>query len=225
VPSPFPELSVTSAASRRLFLQCCAALVLGAPGCAALGRNTRLAYTFINDPPLEAYRPVLEALVAAVLPSERAEFPVAPSEVATRLLTLYQLESDPRFLTMQKMLLYFEQTDLFPFALPLIDQERLALDAQEHRLDFDALLKGKEAHEWSRYSDFTAHDTTVERRFSALTLQRQREYLDLWNRSEFLARRQFYFSARALVMIAAYSMDDTWAAIGYDGPLPPRPRI
>jgi hypothetical protein len=199
--------------------------VLGAPGCAALGRNTRLAYTFINDPPLEAYRPVLDALVTAVLPSERAEFPVTPSEVATRLLTLYQLESDSRFLTVQKMLLYFEQTDLFPYALPLIGQERLAIDAQEHRLDLDALLKGKEALEWSRYSDFTAHDTTAERRFSALTLQRQREYLNLWNRSEFLARRQFYFSVRALVMIAAYSMDEVWAAIGYDGPVLPQSRV
>ena len=31
VPSPFPEISGTPAASRRLFLQCCAAIVLGAP--------------------------------------------------------------------------------------------------------------------------------------------------------------------------------------------------
>jgi hypothetical protein len=222
VPSPFPELSGTSAASRRLFLQCCAALVLGAPGCTVLGRSTRLAYTFINDPPLEAYRPVLDALVAAVLPSERNEFPVAPSKVSARLLTLYQLESDPRFLTVQKMLLYFEQTDLFSHALPLIDQERVAIDAQEHHLDFDALLKRKEALEGSLYADFTAHDNTSERRFSALTLQRQREYLNLWNRSEFLMRRQFYFSVRALVMIAAYSMDEVWPAIGYDGPVLPR---
>lgn len=225
MPSPFPEISGTPEASRRLFLQCCAALVLAAPGCAALGRKTRLAYTFINDPPLEAYRPVLDALVAAVLPSERADFPVTPSEVATRLLTLYQLESDSRFLSVQKMLLYFEQTDLFPNALPLIDRERLAIDAHEHRLDLDALLKRKEALDLSRYGDFAARDQAAELRFSALTLQRQREYLNLWNRSEFLVRRQFYFSVRALVMIAAYSMDEVWTAIGYDGPVLPRSRV
>ena len=145
--------------------------------------------------------------------------------VATRLLTLYQLESDPRFLTVQKMLLYFEQTDLFPSALPLIEQERLAIDAHEHRLDLDALLKRKETLDLSQYADFTARDHAVELRFSALTLQRQREYLNLWNRSEFLVRRQFYFSVRALVMIAAYSMDEVWSAIGYDGPVLPRSRV
>jgi hypothetical protein len=215
----------TPAASRRLFLQCCAAIVLGAPGCAALGRNTRVAYTFINDPPPEAYRPILDALVAAVLPSELADFPVVPSQVARRLLTLYDLEGDSRFLIVQKMLLYFEETDLFPNALPLIGQERLALDARERGLNFDELVEKKEALDRSLYRDFAARGDAAERRFSALTLQRQREYLNLWNRSEFLARRQFYFSVRALVMIAAYSMDDVWAAIGYDGPLLTRSRV
>jgi hypothetical protein len=225
VPSPFLELSGSAAASRRLFLQCCAAIVLAAPGCAPLGRRTRLAYTFINDPPLEAYRPVLDALVATVLPSERGDFPVAPSHVATRLLTLYQLETDSRFLTVQKMLLYFEETDLFQNALPLIRQERLAIDAQEHRLDLDALLERKAALDRTLYVGFAAHDHSTEHRFSALTLPRRREYLNLWNTSEFLVRRQFYFSVRALVMIAAYSMEDLWAAIGYDGPLLPRSRV
>jgi hypothetical protein len=225
VPSPFPEITGSPAASRRLFLQCCAAIVLAAPGCAALGRRTRLAYTFINDPPVEAYRPVLDALVAAVLPSERADFPAAPSDVATRLLTLYQLETDPRFLTVQKMLLYFEETDLFQDALPLIHQERLAIDAQERRLDLDALLETKAAVDRSLYAGFTARDESAEHRFSALTLPRRREFLNLWNTSEFLVRRQFYFSVRALVMIAAYSMEDVWAAIGYDGPLLRQSRV
>jgi hypothetical protein len=174
---------------------------------------------------LEAYRPVLDALVAAVVPSEHADFPVTPSEVATRLLALYQLESDSRFLSVQKMLLYFEQTDLFPNALPLIEQERIAIDALEHGLNLEALLKRKEALDVSRYADFTARNPAAELRFSALTLQRQREYLNLWDRSEFLVRRQFYFSVRALVMIAAYSMDEVWAAIGYDGPVLPRSRV
>ena len=199
--------------------------MLGGSGCTALGRRTRLAYTFVNDPPLEAYRPVLDALVAAVLPSERADFPVTPSAVATRLLTLHDLETDPRFLAVQKMLLYFDQTDLFSDAFPLIGQEQLTIDAGEHRVNLDELLEKKETHDRGLYAGFATRGPAVEHRFSALTLTRQREYLNLWNRSEFLVRRQFYFSVRALVMIAAYSMDDVWAAIGYDGPVLTRSRV
>jgi len=51
-----------------------------------------------------------------------------------------------------------------------------------------------------------------------------RAYLDLWRRSGFLLKQQFYASARALVMISAYSMEVVWPAIGYDGPLLPRRR-
>jgi len=200
-------------------------MVLGASGCARLGRRTRLAYTFINDPPLEAYRPVLNALVSAVLPSERADFPAGPPAVATRLLTLYDLETDPRFVMVQRMLLYFDETDLFSDALPLIGQERLAIDAQEHSVNLDELLEKKKAFDRSLYADFATRGHAAERRFTALTLTRQREYLNLWNRSEFLVRRQFYFSVRALVMIAAYSMDDVWTAIGYDGPVLSRSRV
>jgi len=194
-------------------------------GCAPLGRSTRLAYTLINDPPLEAYRPVLDALVATVLPSERADFPVAPPAVAARLLTLYDLETDARFVMVQRMLLYFDEMDLFSDAFPLIGHERVAIDAVEHRVDFDELLEKKETFDRGLYSDFATRGHAGERRFTALTLARQREYLNLWNRSAFLVRRQFYFSVRALVMIAAYSMDDVWAAIGYDGPVLPRPRV
>lgn len=73
----------------------------------------RLAYTFINDPPLEAYRPVLDALVGTVLPCERTDFHASASDVGARLLTLFQLETDPRFLAVQNMLLYFDQTTSF----------------------------------------------------------------------------------------------------------------
>jgi hypothetical protein len=224
VPTRPPDTLGQPGVSRRLFLRCCAALALAAPGCAALAPRTRLAYTFINDPPLEAYRPVLDALVGAVLPCERPDFPVSAPQAGTRLLTLFQLDTDSRFLAVQKMLLYFEEIDLFPYAFPLMRDERLALDARERGLDVDALLGRKEALERSRYSQFARQELGAERQFSALTLERRRDYLSLWSRSEFLVRRQFYSSARALAMIAAYSMDEVWAAIGYAGPVLPRSR-
>ena len=60
--------------------------------------------------------------------------------------------------------------------------------------------------------------------FSALRLVQQREYFDLWRQSGFLVKQQFYASARSLVMISAYSMEEVWTAIGYDGPLLPLKR-
>jgi hypothetical protein len=191
--------------------------MVAAPGCAGLAPRTRLAYILINDPPVEAYRPVLDALVAAVLPCERAEFPVTAHDVGTRLLTIFDLETDPRFLAVQKMLLYFDETDLFPHRLPLMAGERVAMDARERGLDVTAILEQKEAADWRLHASFALEDDAG-RRFTALPLERRREYLDLWNRSEFLMSREFYASIRALVMIAAYSMDPVWAAIGYDGP-------
>ena len=205
-----------------MFLNACAAIALSAPGCAALSSRTRLAYAFVNDPPLTAYRPTLDALVATVLPFERSDFPPTASQVSSRLLNLFQLETDARFLAVQKMLLYFEETDLFPYVQPLMRDERVAADAMERGIDTAADVAGKEALDARLYSEFASHDTGASRRFSELALARRREYLALWQRSDFLMKRQFHASVRALVMIAAYSMDDVWTAIGYAGPMLPR---
>jgi hypothetical protein len=64
----------------------------------------------------------------------------------------------------------------------------------------------------------------VARRFVDLSVERQRDYLQLWSTSAFVVRRQFHAAARALIMISAYSLDDLWQAIGYDGPLVERRR-
>lgn len=224
MPARTPDLPGQPEASRRLFLRCCAALALAAPGCAALAPRTRLAYTFINDPPVEAYRPVLDALVGAVLPCERPDFPLSAQQAGARLLTLFRIETDSRFLAVQKMLLYFEEIDLFPYTLPLREDERLAMDARERGLDVDALLSRKDALDRSLYSRFARQEPGARSQFSALALERRREYLSVWRESEFLVRRQFYSSVRALAMIAAYSLDEVWAAIGYPGPVLSRPR-
>lgn len=206
--------------SRRLFMQCCAAIVLAAPGCTGLTTRTRAAYTFLNDPPLEAYEPVLDALIAAVLPCERADFPLAAGDVRARLLTIFRLEADSRFVAVQKMLLYFDQTDLFQYAPPRLTEEETE-DVVERRGDHDALVAGKEAADRRMFAEFTRSGVAGET-FGRLSVARRRAYLSLWNRSEFLVRRQFHSSARALIMITAYSMDAVWPSIGYQGPIVPK---
>jgi hypothetical protein len=222
VPARIADITGQAGINRRVFLQCCAAVALAAPGCATLGLATRSAYTFLNDPPLEAYRPVLDALMAAVLPCEHTDFPLSARDAAARVLTLFQLETDSRFAAVQRMLLYFNDTDLFTYGLPLVAEELIATDAREHGVEPNALLARKEASDRSLYAAFVAQDPAPVKTFTSLSIERRREYFTLWSRSDFVVRRQFYSSARALGMIAAYSMDDVWPAIGYGGPLLPR---
>lgn len=97
-------------------------------------------------------------------------------------------------------------------------------EAQQRSVDLDELLNRKAAFDQTLYADFCRRHDAAPQKFTALSVGRRRAYLNLWNRSDFLVRRQFYSSVRALVMIAAYSMDEVWAAIGYQGPLLPRSR-
>jgi hypothetical protein len=199
--------------SRRRFLACCSALAVSG-ACARLPLDTRSAYALLTDPPLSDYEQVLNGLIQTVLPFEQAEFPVTVAQVQQRLLHLFRLEHDPRFLLLQRMFILFDQTDLFPHFTPLGRMERRIRDAGASETAF---LSAAQAHDREVYAGF-ARDT-VASRFTSLPLDRQREYFDLWRRSRFLLRREFHTTARAVIMITAYSMTELWTAIGYAGPL------
>jgi hypothetical protein len=220
---PPPELSGAAEVSRRVFLTCCSALALASSGCARLAPQTRVGYTLIADPPLEQYRPILDGLIHSILPSERADFPVSMEHVRARLLTLFRLDDDPRFLTLQKALVLFDQTDLFARRLVPVQEEATALDADARGLDVQSVITRSHALDIDLYKRFVRGQTGAPR-FALLPLDRQREYLELWRDSGYLIKRQFYASARSLVMISAYSMDVLWPAIRYGGPLLPPDR-
>ena len=110
---PCPDLNPAAALSRRTFLNSCSALALCFAGCARLSPQTRAAYALVSDPPFVAYQAVLAGIIRAVLPFERSDFPVTPAQVEARLLRLFEIEQDVRFLALQKTLVFFEQTDLF----------------------------------------------------------------------------------------------------------------
>jgi hypothetical protein len=73
-------------------------------------------------------------------------------------------------------------------------------------------------------SSFAAfeRDHGASKRFRDLPLDGRRAYLELWRDSASIVKRQFYDSLRSLVMMTTYSMEATWPAIGYAGPLVPR---
>jgi hypothetical protein len=222
VDSPHPALNPI-ALSRRTFLSSCSALALCVAGCARLSPQTRSAYALVSNPPFAAYQAALAGIVRAVLPFERSDFPVTPAQVEARLLRLFELEQDARFLALQKTLVVFEQTDLFADLAP-VDAELTARDARERGLDVAAVVSALRRQDRQLADAFAHSRGGGSPDFSALALVQQREYFDLWRQSGFLVKRQFHASARSLVMISAYSMEEVWSAIGYDGPLLPRPR-
>jgi hypothetical protein len=212
-----PEAGI--AVTRRQFLACCSALATA--GCASVTSDTRSAYALLTDPPLADYERILEGLVHTVLPLEQPVFPVTGMQVKTRLLDLFRLERDPRFLLLQRSFVLFDQTDLFPHFAPLANEEQRIEGGEPQSArqgtNDDGGHSDDSAHDRELYARFANGGTPLG--FTSLSLDRQREYFDLWRRSRFLLRREFHATARSLIMITAYSMSDVWAAIGYAGPL------
>ena len=99
---------------------------------------------------------------------------------------------------------------------------RRARDPGGRALDEPAALGIASREDQSLFRRFG--DEPHGRHFTSLPLDRQRDYFDLWRRSRFLLRREFYATARSLVMISAYSMPETWAASATTGPLLPARR-
>ncbi len=166
----------------------------------------------VNDPHPDDYHPILLGLIETILPFDHPQFPaVSPDVIASRLLTLFPVDREARFLTLQKSLMFFDELDLFPRAFAPIAAEEPD-DNTAAKLTEDERL----------YSVFLASSPSMPDRFTGLAIEQKRSYLRMWGQSGFLIKRQFYRATKALVMISAYSMDDLWKTIGYEGPLLPK---
>jgi hypothetical protein len=208
--------------TRRTFLGCCSALALAASGCGDVSFRTRIGRNLLDDPPPESYGVALDHLIRTVLPLEVPGSPWTADRVRGHLLALFPLERERRFVAVQTTLTVFNDTDLFPHLIPA-DAERRALDLP-HDEALDAVVVRKRAEDQTLYRRFRAAGTGSDARFAALSLDRQREYFDMWRQSAFIVKRQFYASMRSLVLISAYTLEESWPAISYAGPLLPRRR-
>ena len=204
--------------SRRGFLVSATTLALCLAGCRSWTANTRAAYALVTDPPPDAYHPVLTGVIRATLPFEHPQFPaLSPIDVEERLLRLFPVDRESRFLTLQRGLALFDQIELFPHAFaPIVAAEDPAPDQRADRGDWVA--RGVEADE-RRYAAFLSEWRPERPAFAQLPVAVQRAYLTMWMRSSFVVRRQFARSAKSMVTITAYSMDALWNSIGYRGPL------
>jgi hypothetical protein len=210
---------MSSEFTRRDFLATCSVLAASLAACTT---GLRTAASFIADPAFDDYRASLRALIETVLP---LRFPIATDEVERRLLQMFPLEEERRFLGFQKTLVYFDALDLAPHvAAPLLAAERVALDVPERlsEQEFDALCDAKTRVDAQSADAFFSQFGRAAR-FASLAPDARSAWLRLWNASEFAVKRDFARSVRNLVCIAAYSSDQVWPAIGYDGPLVNRP--
>jgi hypothetical protein len=202
--------------TRRAFLGCCAAIAHSA--CASLTSQTRAAHELLTDPGLLDYEPVLDGVIKAVLPFEHPGFPVTLQQVRRQLLHLFELEADPRYQSLQRTLQFFDDIRLFAGPTVLTDPPGPDVAGGEAERRVSATVGHTE--DQRLFAAFCA--IPGETRFAALPLSRQRGYFDLWRRSHFILKREFYAGARAVVLLTAYSMPPVWSAIGYEGPLAER---
>lgn len=170
------------------------------------------------DPHPDDYLPILSALLETVLPFDDPAFPGVPAaRIHDRFLRMFRLEAERRFLLLQQALLFFDDVELFPEAIPaILAEERRVLRGQT---GLDLLLAGSVRRDRQFFAAFRSTSGPGPLRFTDLSLGRRREYFQIWSGSGFSVKRRFARSSRDLAMIAAYSLPEVWAAIGYEGPL------
>jgi hypothetical protein len=213
--------------ARRDFLKTCAGLaaVAGLSGCGPLPARGRLAKLLLADPTPDEYRPVLKALIETVLPFEHPMFPLSRDAMSGRFDALFSLEKEARLAPMQRGLLLFDETSLFPEALGAVKEEgRRSLQAYPANDAgmVEKLLDQKSTHDRKLLDFFLKKQGIGAVRFTEMGPAARKEYLWLWSQSGFGLKRQFYRTAKAVIMVAAYSAPELWKSIGYQGPFPDR---
>ena len=209
--------------SRRGFLISAPLLVAALVRCSnKIWDQTRFADAFITDPDAGAYRPVLDAVIGAVLPLERSDFPIHSVDgIRHRFLSMFPLESEDRYAALQRTLALFDQVELFTiFSGPLLQEEAIARDAAHRGVDMNAIAGTIREADTNALEAFRrAFAVPPGARFAGLPLETRRRYLALWQNSASVVKRELHGALRALVMITTYSMDEAWPSIGYAGPL------
>jgi hypothetical protein len=115
---------------------------------------------------------------------------------------------------LQRSLMLFNEVDLFPYIFkPIITEEK-----KSNPVD-DPHISEKRRNDENLYNNFKKMPGLSAKQFCNLTPGLKQNYLKMWGQSGFMIKRQLYHSLKALVMISAYSMDEMWIAIGYEGPL------
>jgi hypothetical protein len=164
------------------------------------------------------------AIVRAILPSDDPRFAaVTPETIERRADNIFSIGQDAG---VQSNLALFDDLRLFvtpPPALVAAENDQFPVSALDK--DAIALLSVRVTRDAGAYQALAARWPAGIAHFTQLGLADQRAYMMLWARSALAVRRRFYRSMKTLVMVATYSLDASWPAIRYAGPLlHPRPQ-
>jgi hypothetical protein len=209
--------------TRRAFVGTAPLAAAALVGCArAVYGPARFAEAFVIDPSWKTYQPILHAVITTFLPLDDAAFAKIPAEsIERRLITLFPLEKEQKFLGLQRSIVLFDEIDLFTtFSGPLLAEEMKARDVARRKRDWRRIAQEIRERDGAAFRRFAAEGVAA--RFTDLAPHRRAQYLALWRDSASVVKRQFHSSLKALVMITTFSMDEVWPAIGYAGPLLPR---
>lgn len=209
--------------ARRDFLKTCLGLAAatGLSACGPLVSRTHFTRLLLADPAPDEYRPILTALMGTVLPFGDRRFPFSPQDMLARFGKLFSMEDEERLIPLQRGLILFNETELFSHAFgPVREEERKALSAYpdntpegvERQLERKRVLDGK------LLAGFLKKQGMEPVPFLDMNPAERKEYLWIWSQSAFLLKRRFYRTAKAVILIAAYSSPDLWKPIGYQGP-------
>lgn len=194
------QTSIHREATRREFIASCAVLsMLSVRG--ARGQT-------LQETPQQSQR-VLLGLIRTLLPCEHPRFPrLSTEQLRSRLQVLFPFQEHEEREAFDRALVIFDRVSLF------LDRRAMVRDDDLADRDWDlAVAEERRAFEhWREARGLPDH-------FRELSLEDQRGYLTLWARSRCTVRRRFYRSTKAMVMATAYSMDEVWTSIGYEGPL------
>jgi hypothetical protein len=178
-------------------------------------RSTRLgdAVSAAEEPQISA---VQTAAIRALLALDHPRAPaLSAAALSARMDGLYHLNEDPIFvgaLTVLNSVAAFSD----PPALLLLAERATGRSQAEIETALDR--DRARLREWQTRNGSPAHA------FTELKLEHARGYLDLWLDSGLGVRRRFFRSLTSLVMATAYTTDEYWHAIEYEGPYLSRPR-
>jgi hypothetical protein len=219
-----PEQRGSVDLARRDFLKVCMGLaaVAGWTSCGPLLSRTRFSKLLLTDPAPAEYRPILMALLGTVLPFEDPRFPISPRAMLARFESMFSMETEERLIPLQRGLMVFNETELFSHALgPVREEERLALEGYpgNTREEVELQLEKKRLLDGKLLAGFLTKQSIEAVSFLEMAPIQRQAYFWIWSQSAFLLKRQFYRTAKAVILISAYSAPELWKSIGYKGPL------
>jgi hypothetical protein len=183
------------------------AALLMLSSCAPFFKNTQLSDSFINDKPRYQLSPILQSLIATLIPMDDELFKTFPLSFYEQLLDEeFDFYTRKDLLFYRKALYVFNNPSLFTlYPQQLLDTEENVIDSflEQDRANF---LKWSAA--WDQHS-----------LFEQLPNDARQGYLRLWMHSPLSYKRTFFRVSKSLVYAAVFSQERFTSALGYAGPL------